>query len=170
MHAGTLAQGPVDLPELWAVQLRLAAGPPRPAEGGGATALPRGVPAADALAADLQIPCDGRQNQPAARKQTSGLLASLSHPFKVPTWRKRHALSIRQEGFNVNILSEILSLYYAKLSRSPVAARKTGRARAVGRPESCAAVGVSQTQPQFSVESGSHSGGRSGVERQRRRG
>ena len=117
MHAGTLAQGPVDLPELWAVQLRLAAGPPRPAEGGGATALPRGVPAADALAADLQIPCDGRQNQPAARKQTSVLLASLSHPFKVPTWRKRHALSIRQEGFNVNILSEILSLYYAKLSK-----------------------------------------------------
>lgn len=72
--ARPLAQSPVDLLEVGAVQLRLAPRSARPAQRRHAALSPLSVPARDALAADLDGASDRGQNR-AVAEQSRGLHA-----------------------------------------------------------------------------------------------
>jgi hypothetical protein len=86
-------------------QTRLAAGAPGTAQGAASTALPLGVPARDALAADPKLPGDGRKVQPASGEQASRLEAATLQASEVALcgW---HVLIVTENGPSVTILCE----------------------------------------------------------------
>ena len=86
-------------------QTRLAARSPGAAQGAASPALPLGVPARDALAADPKLPGDGGQVQPASGEQASRLEAATLQAGEVALcgW---HASIVRENGPYVTILCE----------------------------------------------------------------
>jgi hypothetical protein len=86
-------------------QTRLAAGSPGAAQGAASTALPLGVPARDALAADPKLPGDGCQVQSASGEQASRLEAATLQASEVALcwW---HVLMVTENGPNVTLLCE----------------------------------------------------------------
>ena len=108
-----LQQRFLDLSELLAIQLGLAARPTSATQGRGATALPICVPTTHALATDLQFPSDRRVNHPTGLEQTSRLFATVLELRKIPTRRNRcaHDFSIKDGGLLVTILREYVTVF-----------------------------------------------------------
>lgn len=71
-----LAEASIDLTELRRRQLGLPSGPLRATDPVGAVLFPGFVPATHALSSNLQLTGNGRQDQFASRKQTSGTPAA----------------------------------------------------------------------------------------------
>ena len=86
-------------------QTRLAAGSPCSAQGAASPALPLGVPARDALAADPKLPGDGCKVQPASGEQASRLEAATLQASEVALcgW---HVSIVTENGPYVTILCE----------------------------------------------------------------
>ena len=86
-------------------QMRLATGSPGAAQGAASPALPLGVPARDALAADSKLPRDGSQVQPAGGEQPGRLEAATLEAREVALcgW---HISIVRENGPDVTILCE----------------------------------------------------------------
>ena len=114
-------------------QTRLAARAPRSAQGAASTALPLGVPARDALAADPKLPRDGCQVQPAGDEQASRLKAATLEASEVAPsgW---HISIVRENGLDVTILCEthrdvpVRSLSGIARINGPGSARRSRRA------------------------------------------
>lgn len=107
-----LQQRFLDLPQLLAIQLGLAARPPGATQGRGAAALPFCVPTTHALATDLQFPSDRRENHLTGLEQTGGLFATMLQLPKIPTRRNRrwHDFSIGDGAWFVTILCESVTI------------------------------------------------------------
>ncbi len=109
MHPRALAQGRFDATHLLRSQSRLA-----PSAAGGpqrrAPALaPRAKPSHDALAADIQVPCDGALRLLTRGKQPRGLLPTNFQSMEIPSWCNMtgHASIVRWNIANVTVLCEI---------------------------------------------------------------
>jgi hypothetical protein len=108
-----LQQRFLDLLELLAIQLGLAARPTSATQGRGATALPICVPTTHALATDLQFPSDRRVNHLTGLEQTGRLFATMLQLRKIPTRRNRcaHDFSIGDGVWFVTILREYVTVF-----------------------------------------------------------
>jgi hypothetical protein len=114
----SLAETAVDFAELLHIQLRFPAGTPRPPHPTGLMLSPSLVPAAHTLTSYFQFPCNRRQDQFTGREQTSGTLAAQFHGMEIAPRGSRHNSIMRPADTNVTIFREIMSLYYARLSRT----------------------------------------------------
>ena len=119
MGARSLAQGSLDLLALLAIQLGFAARSTGSAEGTVAALFPSGVPATHTLARYLQFPGDLGQTELAVSEQARRSLAALLQLSKITSRRGRflHEQSIANPVCYVNIICEIMSLYYASISK-----------------------------------------------------
>jgi hypothetical protein len=108
LGARSLAQGPVELLQLLALQLRLAARPPGGAQSLRAALFPLPVPAADTLATDLESSGDRRQPL-APAEQLGGSPASIFECLEIPSWMHKclHASSISEELEIVTVFCEV---------------------------------------------------------------
>ena len=108
LGARSLAQGPVELLQLLALQLRFAARPPGGAQSLRAALLPLPVPAADTLATDLES--SGDRRKPLARaEQLGGSPASIFEGLEIASRMHKcfHASSIDEELEIVTVFCEI---------------------------------------------------------------
>jgi hypothetical protein len=108
LGARSLAQGPVELLQLLALQLRFAARPPGGAQSLRAALFPLPVPAADTLATDLES--SGDRRKPLARaEQLGGSSASIFECLEIASWMHKcfHAPSISEELEIVTVFCEI---------------------------------------------------------------
>lgn len=108
LGARPLAQGPVHLLPLLALQLRFAARPPGGAQSLHAALFPLPIPAADTLATDLQS--SGYRRQPlASAKQPGGSPASIFESLEIASRMHKcfHASNICEDLGIVTIFGEI---------------------------------------------------------------
>ena len=99
-----------NLRELFRIELGFATRPPRTPQGTSTTTPPISIPSTDTLATHPQLARNGGQDQLAGSKQAPRAVASLLHPSKISTRRKRcmHTVSIDDTLSFVTVLCEIL--------------------------------------------------------------
>jgi len=104
----SLAQSPLDSPQLGRTQFRFTAGPAGALQLLDSAALPLFVPPTDALSAHLEASSNRRRDQLTGREQAGGPLAPLLQSLKISsrTILSSHTLSIRPCSANVTILCE----------------------------------------------------------------
>jgi hypothetical protein len=109
MRARALAQRRFDLTQLLGRQPRLAAGSPGGPQRRAPALAPRVIPAHDALAADLEQPCDRALRLLALGEEASRLLSPKLQRSEVPSRGTlgSHAPRIREPEVAVTLLCEI---------------------------------------------------------------
>jgi hypothetical protein len=104
------AQRFVNLPQLRRSQLRFAASATRAAQCRSSTALPLPIPTRHTLTAHFQLAGDGGEDQLAGSKQTGCLFATALQTLKIPAERYGHTDSISENGSNVTLLRESVTV------------------------------------------------------------
>ena len=104
-----LAQGRFDASHLLLSQPWLASGAAGGPQRRAPAPVPRAIPSHDALAADIQAPCDGALRLSTRSKQPRGLLPTDLQSLEIPSWcnMSGHAPIVRWKGANVTVLCEI---------------------------------------------------------------
>ena len=107
-----LPQGLLHPAELPSLELGFAANQTGGVEGAHASAAPLRVPAADALAAHLELTGDGGQDHPARGKQAARLFAPEFKLVEIAAGanRRRHASSINDPDGIVTIFCDIVTV------------------------------------------------------------
>jgi hypothetical protein len=105
----SLAQGPLNMAPLAPAQSWLPAGSAGASQRRGPALIPFFVPPTDALAAHLEAPSNGGQDELARCKKTSGAFSPLLQSLEISpcTILSMHTISIYSFSGNVTILCEV---------------------------------------------------------------
>jgi len=110
MGSRSLAERSVELPEVPRFQFRLSTGAASAPQSCHATTPPVAIPTSHALATDLQLPSDVREDHLTGGEQAGGLFAPQLQSVEVPPRRHRHSCSIDENGKIVTTIYEIVTI------------------------------------------------------------